>query len=77
MRNWNYWDERKRNDATIPEDLLGDVESTQGQAKLLMDSKLPQFAQLLYFYLSKEENSEPVLPCDLHGWWDVAAIQVI
>jgi Guanylate-kinase-associated protein (GKAP) protein len=38
--------------------------------------KLPQFGQLLYSYLSKESNPTAVLPCDLQGWWDVAAISI-
>jgi len=60
----------------IPEDVIGQINSTIGQAKLLLDSKLPQFAELLYFYLSRHQDPGPVLPCDLEGWWDVAVISI-
>jgi len=64
------------NKGVIPEDYVGDIESSVGQAKLLLESKLPQFAELLYFYLSKTLNPHPVLACDLEGWWAVAEISV-
>lgn len=60
----------------ISEKIHGDILSSLGKVKLLLESKLPQFGQLLYSYLCQEVDPNPVLPCDLQGWWDVASIQV-
>jgi len=60
----------------LPEEVVEDIQSTLGQAQLLMESKLPQFGELLYFYLSRHQDPGPVLPCDLQGWWAVATISV-
>jgi hypothetical protein len=60
----------------IPEEIYGDIQSTLGQSQLLMESKLPQFGEILYFYLSRHQDPGPVLPCDLQGWWDVATLSV-
>ncbi|CAG7718381.1 unnamed protein product [Allacma fusca] len=76
MNQSDHWRAKLDNDTEIPDDVVSDIESVLGAAKLLMDSKLPQFVQLLYYYLSKETNPGPVLPCDLQGWWDVASIQI-
>jgi len=70
------WNKTLAENATIPESVIGDIESSVGQAKLLLDSKLPQFAELLWFYLSRAMNPHPTLACDLEGWWAVAEISV-
>ncbi|ODM86810.1 Disks large-associated protein 1, partial [Orchesella cincta] len=60
----------------MQEEILGDIHSALGKVKLLLQSKLPQFGELLYSYLCQETDPRPILPCDLEGWWDVAAIQL-
>ena len=60
----------------IPEEVIEMIQSTLGQTQLLLESKLPQFGEILYFYLSRHQDPGPVLPCDLQGWWDVATISV-
>jgi len=63
-------------DNNVPEPVKEDIMSGLGQVKLLLESKLPQFGQLLYSYLCKETDPALILICDLQGWWDVAVIQV-
>ncbi len=60
----------------MSEELDGDINSDLGKVKLLLESKLPQFGELLYAYLLKDEDATIILGCDLEGWWDVAVIQV-
>lgn len=60
----------------MSEELEGDINSDLGKVKLLLESKLPQFGELLYAYLLKDEDATIILSCDLEGWWDVAVIQV-
>ena len=63
-------------ETNMSEDIKEDILCALGQAQLLMESKLPQFGELLYFYLSRHQDPGPVLPCDLQGWWDVATLSV-
>jgi len=70
------WSKTVAEKVTIPESMIGDIESNVGQTKLLLDSKLPQFAELLYSYLTRVMNPHPVLACDLEGWWAVAELSV-
>ncbi|CAL8088067.1 unnamed protein product [Orchesella dallaii] len=58
------------------EEVQGDLHSALGKVKLLLQSKLPQFGELLYSYLCQEMDPRPILPCDLEGWWDVVSIQL-
>ena len=79
QRYYEKWGKVVAENATISESLatsVGDIESSVGQAKLLLDSKLPQFADLLHSYLTRVEDPYPILACDLEGWWAVAAISV-
>ncbi|ODM98740.1 Disks large-associated protein 2 [Orchesella cincta] len=64
------------NDA-IRDEVQGEIRSALGNVTLLLKSKLPQFATLLYKYLCQEDfGPRSILPCDLEGWWEVASIQV-
>lgn len=66
----------EENKEFLSEELEGDINSDLGKVKLLLESKLPQFGELLYAYLLKDEDATIILSCDLEGWWDVAVIQV-
>jgi len=68
--------EEIKESAIIPENIKEDIQSAVGHAQLLLESKLPQFAELMYFYLSRHQDPAPVLPCDLEGYWAVAEISV-
>jgi len=72
------WESIQKLNTDIPDAVVEDIDAAIGQAKLLLRSKLPQFAELLWQYISPPTDADTpaVLDCDLEGWWAVASIQV-
>ncbi|RZF38149.1 hypothetical protein LSTR_LSTR005510 [Laodelphax striatellus] len=59
---------------TVPRDASDEIDSTVGQARLLVSDKFQQFRRLIQNF--EEGSQPPVTSEDLNGFWDMIGIQV-
>ncbi|RZF43379.1 hypothetical protein LSTR_LSTR001640 [Laodelphax striatellus] len=59
---------------TVPRDASDEIDSTVGQARLLVSDKFQQFKRLIQNF--EEGSQPPVTSKDLNGFWDMINIQV-
>ncbi|XP_039282690.1 disks large-associated protein 5-like [Nilaparvata lugens] len=58
----------------VPQEVSDEIDSTVGQARLLVSDKFQQFKHLIQRF--EEGSQPPVTAQDLHGFWDMIYIQV-
>ncbi|XP_039297341.1 disks large-associated protein 4 [Nilaparvata lugens] len=59
---------------SVPQEVSDEIDSTVGQARLLVGDKFQQFKRLIHRF--EEGSQPPVTSEDLNGFWDMIYIQV-